>query len=135
MMQCISQCSVYLHVGIWAFQEFLDSFEITLNIEVQIVGGAGLQEFVHGLHANGDESVSGIVPIEISVDPGGEILSDPVPLLRTGGCIVDQLLHIGRVQPVLLVGGVDVVHQPLVPGAEGGAAATRHDCSGGWSVI
>ena len=94
------------------------------------MGGTGLQEFVHGLHANGDESVSGVVPVEISVDPGGEILSDPVPLLRTCGRVVDQLLHIGRVQSVLLVGGVDVVHQPLVPRPEGGAAATGHLCGG-----
>ena len=79
--------------------------------------------------------MSGVVPVEISVDPGGEIFSDPVPLLRTGGGVVDQLLHVGRVQPVLLVGGVDVVHQPLVPRPEGGAAPAGHDWGGALSVI
>ena len=101
------------------------------------MGGTSLQQLVHGLHTNGDKSMPGAVPVEISVDLGGEIFSDPVPLLRTGdgGCVVDQLLHVGRVQSVLLVGGVDVVQQPLVSGAEGRTAATRHDCDGGWSVI
>ena len=78
----------------------------------------------------------GVVPVEISVDLGGEIFSDPVPLLWTGGGVVDQLLHICRVQTVLLVGGVDVVHQPLVPRPQRRAAATRHygNVRGGWSV-
>ena len=125
---------VYLHVGIRALQQFLDSLEVTLDIEVQVVGGTSLQELVHGLHTNCDKSMPGVVPVEISVDLGGEILSNPVPLLRTGGCVVDQLLHIGRVQSILLVGGVDVVHQPLVSRPQGGATPTGHDC-GGVSVI
>ena len=95
-----------------------------------------LQQLVHGLHANGDKAVSGIVPVEISVDPRGEIVSDPVPLLRTGGGVVDQFLHVGGVEAVLLLGGVDVVHQPLVPRPQRRAAATRHsgNVRGGWSV-
>ena len=35
--------SVYLHVWVRTLQQFLDSLEVTLYIEVKIVGGTGLQ--------------------------------------------------------------------------------------------
>ena len=116
----------YLHVWVCALQELLNSLEVALNIQIEVMRRTSLEQLVHGLHTNRDKAVSGIVPVEISVDPRGEILSNPVPLLRAGGRVVDQFLHVGRVQTVLLVGGVDVVHQPLVPRPQGRATATRH---------
>ncbi len=48
-----------LHVGLRALKELLDCLEITLNIEVKMLGLARSQQLVHSVHSDEDESIPG----------------------------------------------------------------------------